>query len=84
MAKLKASDSEADFDSESNPKGEKWIIDADPNSNVVTTKFRPSEPEEPEEGEHLIQSQMWVKGAPLHFMANSGIQKNLISIEVVK
>ena len=27
---------------------------------------------------------MWVKGAPLHFIINSGSQKNLISAEVVK
>jgi len=27
---------------------------------------------------------MWVKGAPLHFIVNSGSQKNLISTEFVK
>jgi hypothetical protein len=27
---------------------------------------------------------MWVKGAPLHFILDSGSQKNLISVEVVK
>jgi hypothetical protein len=27
---------------------------------------------------------MWVKGAPLHFIVDSGIQNNLISTEVVK
>ena len=27
---------------------------------------------------------MWVKGAPLHFIVDSGIQKNLILAEVVK
>jgi hypothetical protein len=27
---------------------------------------------------------MWVKGAPLHFIVDSGSQKNLISTEVVK
>jgi hypothetical protein len=27
---------------------------------------------------------MWVKGAPLHFIVDSGSQKNLVSIEVVK
>jgi hypothetical protein len=27
---------------------------------------------------------MWVKGTPLHFIIDSGIQKNLISVEVVK
>jgi hypothetical protein len=47
-------------------------------------KFHPSEPEEPEEGEHLFHSQMWVKGAPLHFIVDSSSQKNLISAEVIK
>jgi hypothetical protein len=42
------------------------------------------EPDEPEEGEHLFHSQMWVKGTPLHFIVDSGSQKNLISAEVVK
>ena len=27
---------------------------------------------------------MWVKGTPLHFIVDSGSQKNLISVEVVK
>jgi hypothetical protein len=26
---------------------------------------------------------MWVKGTPLHFIVDSGIQKNLISTEVI-
>jgi hypothetical protein len=37
-----------------------------------------------EEGERLFHSQMWVKGTPLHFIVDSGSQKNLISAEVVK
>jgi hypothetical protein len=49
---------------------------------VATTKVRPREPEELEEGERLFHSQMWVKGAPLHFIVDSGSQKNLISVEV--
>jgi hypothetical protein len=35
-------------------------------------------------GEHLFHSQMWVKGSPLQFIVDSGSQKNLISVEVVK
>ena len=42
------------------------------------------EPIDPEEGEHLFHSQMWVKGIPLHFIVDSGSQKNLISEEVIK
>jgi hypothetical protein len=46
--------------------------------------IQPEEPTDPEEGEHLFHSQMWVKGTPLHFIVDSGSQKNLISAEVVK
>jgi hypothetical protein len=35
-------------------------------------------------GKCLFHSQMWVKGTPLHFIVDSGSQKNLISAEVVK
>jgi hypothetical protein len=85
MAKLKDFESEDDSDSESNPEVGKRIIDAEPSSMVATTKFRPSEPEEPEEGEclfHFISFE--VKGASIHFIIANDTQKNLISIEVVK
>jgi hypothetical protein len=78
MANLKASESKVDSDSESNPEGGKPIINFEPNSTVATTKFLPSEPEELEEGELLFHSQMWVKGALIHFIVDSGSQKNLI------
>jgi hypothetical protein len=84
VVELKASKSEEDSDSESNPEGGKWIIDVEPSATITTTKVQPSEPEEPEEGEHLFHSQMWVKGAPLHFIVDSDSQKNLISVEVIK
>jgi hypothetical protein len=51
---------------------------------TLTTKVWSSELEEPEEGEHLFHSQMWVKGALIHLIVNSNSQKNLISIEVGK
>jgi hypothetical protein len=56
VAELKASESKADSDSESNPEGGKQIIDVEPSATVVTTKVRPSEPKEPEEGERLFHS----------------------------
>jgi hypothetical protein len=84
VADLKASESKEDSDFKSNLKGGKLIIDVRPSSTIATTKVQPSEPEEPEEGEHLFHSQMWLKGAPLHFIVNSGIQKNLVSTEVIK
>jgi hypothetical protein len=82
VAKLKDSKSEADFDSESNLEGGKQIINDEPSAMITTTKVRPSEPEEPEEpeeGERLFHSQMWVKGAPIHFIVKSGNHKKLIS-----
>ena len=81
---MKASESEDDSDSKSNPEGGKRIIDVEPNATVATTKVQPSEPEEPEEGERVFHPQMWVKGSPLHFIVDGGSQKNLISAEVVK
>jgi hypothetical protein len=84
VVELKDSESEEDSDSESNPEGGKQIIDVEPSATVTTTKVQPSEPEEPEEGECLFHSQMWVKGAPLHFIVDSSSQKNLISAEVIK
>jgi hypothetical protein len=72
VVELKESESKADSDSESNEKGGKRIIDVEPSATVTTTKVQPSELEELEEGECLFHSQMWVKGAPLHFIVDSG------------
>ena len=88
VAELKASESDTCSDPEPEPdKGNgkgKQIIDADPSATVATAKIQKNEPEEPEEGERLFHSQMWVKGSPLQFIVDSGSQKNLISAEVVK
>jgi hypothetical protein len=40
--------------------------------------------EEPEEGEHLFHSHMWVKGASLHFIVDSESQNKLISAKAIK
>jgi hypothetical protein len=69
---------------ESEPERGRQIIDVEPSSIVSTTKLQPGEPDEPEEEECLFNSQMWVKGTPLHFMIDSGIQKSLISAKVIK
>ena len=88
MAKIKASESYAYSDTESQPeKGNdrgKNIIDAEPNATVATTKIQKEEPEDSEEEEHLFHSQMWVKGSSLQFTVDSGRQKSLILAEVVK
>ena len=80
--KDKEPNSDSEFDSENTGKGQ--IIDTDPTATVTTTKIQPEEPTDPEEGEHLFHSQLWVKGSPLHFIVDSRSQKNLISAEVVK
>jgi hypothetical protein len=73
VIELKDSDSEVDYDSESNIEGENHIIDVEISSIVATTKVQPSELEEPEEGECIFHSQMWVKGALIHFIVDRGI-----------
>jgi hypothetical protein len=70
--------------SELEPKRGRQIIDTEPSATVATTKLQHGEPDEPKEGEHLFHSQMWVKGTPLHFIVDSGSQRNLISEEVIK
>jgi hypothetical protein len=84
VAKVK--DKESNPDSESDPENieNRQIIDADPTATVVTATIQPEEPVDPEEGERLFHSQMWVKGTPLHFIVDSDSQKNLISVEVIK
>jgi hypothetical protein len=84
VAELKASESEVDYDSESNPKGENQIIDVEPIATVSTTKVQTSEPKELEEGDLLFHSQMWVKGDLLHFIVDNDSHKSFISAEVVK
>jgi hypothetical protein len=73
---------DSDSDLENNKR--RQIIDAEPTAIVATTTIQPEEPKDNEEGEHLFHSQMWVKGTPLHFIVDSGSQKNLISVEVIK
>jgi hypothetical protein len=70
---------ENDLNPDSENNGRIQIIYVDPTSTVVTTTVQPKETTDPKEGEHLFHSQMWVKGTPLHFIVDSGIQKNLIS-----
>jgi hypothetical protein len=79
-------DKEPNPDSKSNSEntGKRQIIDANPTSIVVTATIQLEEPTDPEEGEHLFHSQMWVKGTSLHFIVDSRSQKNLISAEVIK
>jgi len=56
----------------------------EPNTTVATMKIQKEEPEDSEEEEELFHSRMWVKDSPLQFIVDSGSQKNLISVEVMK
>jgi hypothetical protein len=67
-----------------NQKGEDESLTQNPVPPLLPPSSSLDEPDEPEEGEHLFHSQMWVKGTPLHFIVDSDSQKNLISAEVVK
>jgi hypothetical protein len=84
VAEVKAYESYVYYDSDPELERGIWIINVEHSTTVSTTKIQPSERNEPEEGEHLFHSQMWVKGTPLHFIVDSGSHKNLISIEVIK
>jgi hypothetical protein len=72
VAEVKAYESDVDYDFELEPERGRRIIDVEPSATVATTKLQPGEPNEPEEGERLFHSQMWVKGTPLHFIIDRG------------
>jgi hypothetical protein len=84
VAKIKDKEPNPDLESDYENNGKGQIIDADPTAIVATTTIQLEEPIDLEEGECLFHSQMWVKGTPLHFIFDSGSQKNLISVEVLK
>ena len=72
MVKIKEKESNLDSEFDSENTGKRQIIDADPTAIVATAAIQPEEPTNPEEGERLFHSQMWVKGTPLHFIVDSG------------
>jgi hypothetical protein len=65
-----------DFDLENNKR--RHIIDLEPTVTIATAKIQLEE--DPEEGEQVFHSNMWVKGTPLHFIVDRGSQKKIISI----
>jgi hypothetical protein len=79
VAKVKDSESDVGSDFESEPERGRWIISTEPSATIYTTMVQPAEPDEPEEGECLFHSHMWVKGTPLHFIIDSSSHKKLIS-----
>jgi len=81
---MKASNLDADSDSDLEPHKGKLINDVESNVTAATKKVQLEELVEPEEGECLFHSQMWVNGTSLHFIIDNGSQKNLISVEFIK
>jgi hypothetical protein len=72
VAEVKSSESNVGFESDPKLDRGRRIINAEPSSTVSTTKLQPGELDEPEEGECLFHSHMWVKGTSLHFIIDSG------------
>jgi hypothetical protein len=79
VAEIKDKELNPDFEFDYENSGKRQIINADPTSIFMTATIQPEEPTDPEEGELLFHSQMWVKGTQLYFIVDSRSQKNLIS-----
>jgi hypothetical protein len=79
-------DKEPNPDSEFDPENieNKQIIDTYPIAIVATGKIQPKEPLDPEEGERLFHSHMWVRGTPFHFIVDNDNHKNLVEAKAVK
>jgi hypothetical protein len=84
VAEIKDKESNPDSENDYENTNKRQIIDAVPTAIVTTTTIQLEEPTDPEEGDFLFHSQMWVKGMTLHFIIDSGSQKNLMSEEVIK
>jgi hypothetical protein len=84
VAEIKDKETNPDSESDSENTDRRQIINANPTTIFATATIQIEEPTYPEERECLFHSHMWVKGTPLHFIVDSGSQKNLISPEVVK
>jgi hypothetical protein len=78
MVKLKETELSPESESDSDNNKRRQLIDEKPTTIVMTTTIQPEEPKDPEEGEHLFHSQMWVKGTPLHFIIYSRRRNNLV------
>jgi hypothetical protein len=77
---IKEKETNPDSESNSENNWRREIIDADCTAIIATATIKPEELTYLEEGEHLFHSQMWAKGTLLHFIVDSGSQKNLISV----
>jgi hypothetical protein len=82
MVELKASKSEDNFYSESNPEGGKQIIGAEPSGIVATTKFDQENQKNQRKGNTSFTCKCGSRG--IRFIVDNGSRKNLISTEVIK
>jgi hypothetical protein len=73
VAEIKDKELNPHSESDSKNTDKRQIIDADPTVIVATATIQPEEPIDPEEGECLSHSHMWVKGTSLHFIVDSEI-----------
>jgi hypothetical protein len=71
VAEIKDKELNSDSESDSKNTSKGHIIDADPTVIVATASIQPEEPTDPEKGESIFHSQMWVKGTPLNFIVDS-------------
>ena len=78
MAEIKDKEPNPNSKSDYENTGKGQIIDVDPTAIVTTATIQLEEPVDPEEGEHLFHSQMWVKGTLLHVIVDRDNKKNLI------
>jgi hypothetical protein len=84
VVEIKEKESNPDSEPDSENIDRRQIINIDPTAIVGTVAIQTEEPTNLEEGECLFHSQMWVKGKLLHFIVDSGSQKNIISAKVFK
>ena len=75
VAEMKSSELDPDFNSNSEMDKGKHIIDVAPSAIVATTHIQPEDLDEPEEGQRLFHSQMWVNGVSLHFIVDNGSKR---------
>jgi hypothetical protein len=79
VAKIKDKDLKPNSKPNSEYTGKGQIINIDSTTIVVIAAIEPEEPTDPEEGEPLFHSHIWVKGTLLYFITDNGSQNNLIS-----
>jgi hypothetical protein len=62
VAEIKEKELTPNSESDLEKNGRRKIIDIVPTDTVATRTIQPEEPTDPEEGEHVFHSKMWVKG----------------------